>query len=145
VVFVTTIVAIVCTDLLVGSLIGLAVELVINVLNGLPITSIFSAGTTVEERDGGYVLKPRHAAVFSNWLTLRGKIEELGLKGNKSIVVDLSRTKLVDHTVMEKLHEMQREFRLANLELKVVGLEKHSAFSPHPAAARKLQDHAMAV
>jgi MFS superfamily sulfate permease-like transporter len=145
IVFVTTIVAIVCTDLLVGALIGLAVELAINVLNGLPITSIFSAATQVQEQAGGYVLRPQQAAVFSNWLSLRSKIEKLGLQECKNIVVDLSRSRLVDHTVMEKLHEMEREFRLANLELKVIGLEKHAAFSPHPAAARKLPDHAMAA
>jgi MFS superfamily sulfate permease-like transporter len=146
IVFVTTIVAIVCTDLLIGALIGLATELIINVFNGLPITSIFSSGALVEpQRDHDLVIRPKSAAVFSNWLALRGKIENLGLKGKKNVVVDLSQTRLVDHTVMEKLHEMEREFKLNNLELKIVGLDKHVPFSLHPAAARRLPDHAMAV
>jgi MFS superfamily sulfate permease-like transporter len=146
IVFVTTIVAIVCTDLLIGALIGLATELIINVFNGLPITSIFSSGALVEpQRDQDLVIRPRSAAVFSNWLALRGKIENLGLKEKKNVVIDLSQTRLVDHTVMEKLHEMEREFKLNNLELKIEGLDKHVPFSLHPAAARKLPDHAMAV
>ncbi|HEX5106629.1 MAG TPA: SulP family inorganic anion transporter, partial [Pirellulaceae bacterium] len=49
IVFVTTIVAIVCTDLLVGALIGLVVEMVVNVLNGLPIMSVFSSRPQITE------------------------------------------------------------------------------------------------
>jgi len=145
IVFVTTIVAIVCTDLLIGSLIGLVVELVVNVFNGLPFSSVFSAGVQVREQDGGYVIAPQRAAVFSNWLSLRSKLESLGLAQRKNVVVDLSQTRLVDHTVMEKLHEMEREFHQANLELKVIGLDKHAAFSTHPASARKRPDHALAA
>ena len=137
IVFVTTIVAIICTDLLVGVIIGMILELFINLFNGLSFSSIFSSGTEVREGDKEFVLVPRNSAVFSNWLALRGKIVEFGLNHKKNIVVDLSQTKLVDHTVMEKLHEMEREFRSEKLELKVVGLEKHTPFSSHPAAARK--------
>ena len=139
VVFVTTIVAIVCTDLLVGALIGMFLELVINVFSGLPVTSIFSCSPDVrQQNENTFLIVPHKAAVFSNWLGLRAKIEEYGLKQQKNLVVDLSDTQLVDHTVMEKLHEMEREFHNNNLKLEIVGLDKHKPVSTHPAAARKL-------
>ena len=139
VVFVTTIVAIVCTDLLVGALIGMFLELVVNVFSGLPVTSIFSCSPDVrQQNENTFLIVPHKAAVFSNWLGLRAKIEEYGLKQQKNLVVDLSDTQLVDHTVMEKLHEMEREFHNNNLKLEIVGLDKHKPVSTHPAAARKL-------
>ncbi len=140
IVFVTTIIAIVCTDLLVGALIGMFLELVINLFSGLPIMSIFSSSPDVrQQNENTFLIVPHKAAVFSNWLGLRAKMEEYGLKQKKNLVIDLSDTRLVDHTVMEKLHEMEREFHNNNLKLEIVGLDKHRAVSAHPAAARKLE------
>ena len=139
-VFTATIVGIICTDLLIGALIGMALELVINVFSGTPLGAIFSSKPEVRpEGDQAIVVTPHGAAVFSNWLGLRGKLEELGLKEKKNVALDLSETRLVDHTVMEKLHEMEREFHNASLKFEVRGLEGHRANSDHPAAARKLK------
>jgi MFS superfamily sulfate permease-like transporter len=139
IVFVATIIAIICTDLLKGALIGMALELIINLFSGLPIMSVFSSSPDVrQQNENTFLIVPHKAAVFSNWLGLRAKIEEYGLKQKKNLVIDLSDTRLVDHTVMEKLHEMEREFHNNNLKLEIVGLEKHRAVSTHPAAARKL-------
>jgi MFS superfamily sulfate permease-like transporter len=136
IVFITTIVAIVCTDLLIGVLVGMAMELAINVFRGLPLNCIFTPALNVRETQNGYVIAAQQAVVFSNWLGLRGKIEALGLKANKNLVVDLTETTLVDHTVMEKLAELEREFQSRNLKLELVGLEGHEAVSEHPTAAR---------
>jgi hypothetical protein len=43
----------------------------------------------------------------------------------------------VDHTVMEKLHVMEAEFRQNGRSLLITGLEQHKALSTHPLAARK--------
>jgi MFS superfamily sulfate permease-like transporter len=140
IVFVTTIIAIVCTDLLFGAIIGMFLELIINIFSGLPIMSIFSSSPDVrQQNENTFLIVPHKAAVFSNWLGLRAKIDEYGLKQKKNLVIDLSDTRLVDHTVMEKLHEMEREFHNNNLKLEIAGLDKHRAVSDHPAAARKLE------
>jgi MFS superfamily sulfate permease-like transporter len=55
----------------------------------------------------------------------------------KNLVIDLSDTRLVDHTVMARMHEMEAEFKQDGLELRVVGLEEHRPMSSHPLAARK--------
>jgi hypothetical protein len=53
------------------------------------------------------------------------------------VVVDLSDTTLVDHTVMDKLHEVEKEFREAGGQLVISGLERHWSVSAHPTAARQ--------
>ena len=52
------------------------------------------------------------------------------------VVVDLSATRLVDHTVMAKLRELDREFTQRGIALAIVGLDDHVSLSLHPAAAR---------
>jgi MFS superfamily sulfate permease-like transporter len=91
---------------------------------------------TVEKRDEKtYVVRVRYAAVFTNWVGLRGRV--VRLDGALDVVLDLSETHLVDHTVMEKLHELEREFEESQRRLVVTGLEKHAKFSDHPHAGRK--------
>ena len=91
---------------------------------------------TVEQLDEKtYLIRIREAAVFTNWIPVRRKIN--ALNSNADVIVDLSETLLVDHTVMEKLHEMEREFKQSHRRLEVTGLDGHDPFSAHPHAARK--------
>lgn len=138
-VFVATIVAVVCTDLLIGVLIGMALELGINLFRGLPLMATFFPKTDISKLDDtSYLMVPRGGAVFTNWLYLRGKLETFGLRQNSNVVLDLSHAKVVDHTVMEKLEETKRTFDSAGLKLEVRGLQQHTSVSHHPAAARLL-------
>ncbi len=78
----------------------------------------------------------RRAAVFSNWLGLR-KVILTQAETRDDITVDLSQTKLVDHSVMEKLHELEVTLAESGKTLTVVGLDNHKPLSKHPLAARK--------
>jgi len=136
VVFVVTIVSVLATDLLVGIFIGIGVKFLIHFMNGMPLKSLFKPPLSVEEPDEKtYLIRVREAAVFTNWIPLRRKIGSLN--SNKDIVVDLSETTLVDHTVMEKLHELEREFENNQRSLTVTGLDDHHSLSDHPHAARR--------
>jgi MFS superfamily sulfate permease-like transporter len=134
-VFVTTIIAVLATDLLIGIAIGIGVEFLIALINYPPVRSLFVPAVSINESDENtYVVRVRYAAVFSNWLALRGRV--VGLDHGRDVVLDLSETVIVDHTVMEKLHELEKEFEEKNRKLLVTGLEKHSKFSDHPHAGR---------
>lgn len=75
---------------------------------------------------------------FNPWFhTERAWYLELNRIWTTQDVVFGSDTKLFDHTVMEKLHEMQGEMQEAGLRLELVGLEQHQALSTHSDAARK--------
>jgi MFS superfamily sulfate permease-like transporter len=137
VVFVGTMLAVLATDLLVGIAIGIGIELLIQFINGVPLGSLFRANTEVRQLDERtWLICPRDAAIFSNWIAIRGRIERFGLAQNMNVIVDLSNTRLVDHTVMDKLHELEREFDQRGIALAIVGLDEHMSFSHHPAAAR---------
>jgi MFS superfamily sulfate permease-like transporter len=67
----------------------------------------------------------------------RRQIIRLGLVERRNMVLDFSQCKVVDHSVMEKLHELERDFSDAGLHLEVSGLEGHKQLSEHDFAARK--------
>ena len=137
-IFIITMVSVLATDLLVGIGIGIAVKFVIHIKNGVPLRSLFKSYVDIETQgENSCVIRAHQSAVFSNWISFRRQLEQVGLGQQQNITLDLSDTRLVDHSVMEKLHEMQADFEQQNLELKIVGLEGHHAASAHELAARK--------
>lgn len=138
-IFVVTLVSVLATDLLIGIAIGIATKFAIHIVNGVPIRSLFKPYLEITQRDRDtYVIEAHHSAVFSNWIPFRRQIENVGLVQHKNVVIDLSRVTLVDHSVMEKLHEMERDFEQAGLKFELEGLEKlQRKFSDHAFAARR--------
>jgi MFS superfamily sulfate permease-like transporter len=138
VIFVVTLVAVLATDLLVGIAIGIATKFVIHLSNGVPLRSLIKPDVEVVDDDGTTVrLVAYQSAVFSNWIPIRRQIERVGLLERKNVDFDLSDTKLVDHSVMDKLHEMESDFKQQGLTFHVIGLDSHQPFADHAQAARR--------
>lgn len=138
IIYVTTIVAVLATDLLIGIAIGIAVKFMIHIINGVPIRSLFKPTIVVVQRDGDTcIVEAREAAVFSNWILFKRQLENLGIVQRNNLVLDLSQTHLVDHSVMENLHQLQADFVKENLRLEIIGLDTHQQLSGHPMATRK--------
>ncbi len=134
IIFVSTIVGVLATDLLIGIAIGIAVKAVIHLVNGAPVRSLFRLGVDVQRDDEGRALvRVKDATVFSTWIGLKKRLD--ALKGQSDVVLDLSETVLVDHTVMEKLQEMEKEFKEQDANLVIKGLEQHRKVSDYPTAA----------
>lgn len=135
VIFLTTMIFTITTDLLVGVVAGLVMKMVIHLINGVPVAGIFKPAIE-EVVDGDHViLRVKHAAVFSNYLTIKKYIVKHAAA--KHVVVDFVDARLVDHTVMEKLHEQEDHFKRAGRKLELCGLDGHKSLSAHPLAARK--------
>lgn len=138
VIFVVTLFAVLATDLLIGIGIGIGTKLLIHVANGVPVTSLFKPYLEIERKDETTsVIRAHQSAVFSNWIPFRRQIEDLGLVQRQNVVLDLSDTRLVDHSVMEKLHEMKRDFEQAGLTLELVGLDSLQPLAGHEFSARR--------
>jgi len=138
IIFLATLVGVLATDLLVGVAIGIAVKLTIHMINGVPLRSLFKPFLDIEPRDAQTcVIRARGSAVFSNWIPFKRQIEHIGLSQRNNLVIDLSETRLVDHSVMEKLHELQEEFEQEGLSLELNGLESHRKLSEHLFSARR--------
>ncbi len=137
-IFVTTLVMVLATDLLIGIAAGIILKMVIHMVNGVPLKSLFKPYLEVQKVDSKTSLIIAHeSAVFSNWIPFRRQIEQVGLIQQRNIIVDLSDTNLVDHSVMEKLEEMERDFEQQGLKFEVIGLDALQPFTEDSHAARK--------
>lgn len=135
VIFIATMIATLATDLLIGIAFGIVVKFLMHMLSGVSFGNLFSPKTELVLEDGTHpVLHIHNAAIFSNWLPIRKRL--LDLQKHGKVQVDLSKTKIVDHSVIKKLEEMVQDWKLENRELIVAGLEDHMPVSPHPLAAR---------
>lgn len=138
VIFVVTLVAVLATDLLIGIAIGIATKFIIHISNGASLNSLFKPQIEVTDDDGTTVrLTAYKSAVFSNWIPIRRQIERVGLLERKNVELDLSNTELVDHSVMDKLHEMEGDFLTQGLSFTVLGLDAHQPLANHAYAARR--------
>jgi MFS superfamily sulfate permease-like transporter len=135
-IFLVTIFFTIFEDLLIGIGAGILLKVIIHIINGTPLSSFFKAPTIVSFAGDNYLIEINKAAIFSNFLGIKRKLEEIPTGFN--VTIDLKGTKLVDHSVMENLHLWQHEYEDNGGTVKIVGLEKHKAVSDHHLAARKL-------
>ncbi len=126
------------TDLLIGVGIGIGVKLLFHLGNGVPLGSLFKPYLDVEVTgEGTCLVRARQSAVFSNWIPFRRRLVDLAGVHRQEVVLDLSGTRFVDHSTMEKLHELESEIESDGGHLRVIGLEGHRPLSEHEHAARK--------
>ncbi|MDX1966942.1 MAG: SulP family inorganic anion transporter [Planctomycetaceae bacterium] len=137
VIFTATIIGVLATDLLLGIFIGIGVKLMIHFINGVPVKSLFLPILKIEQVDDKtYRIEASQSAVFSNWLLFRKQIYTYGILQDHNVIVDLANTDLVDHSTMEKLTELRRDFEAKGLTLEITGLDNHANPSQHPQGTR---------
>lgn len=135
-IFVATIIFTLATDLLIGIAAGIIVKIIIHVINGVPLKSIFKPFLTIiTEDDENYLIDVEHSAIFSNYIGLKKQLD--ALPRGKNIIVDFTKATLVDHTVMEHIHEMEEKYNHEGGNFKIIGLSLHKPLSNHPHATRK--------
>ncbi len=135
-IFVGTLVGVLATDLLIGVFIGLGLQIAVHLFSGVSLGSFFHPAIETDEPDDHSVrVRVNNSAVFSTWLTLRRAV--MAVPAEKTVILDMSATPLVDHSTMEKLHHLQDDFFHEGRHLLIVGLRDHEPVSHHPLATRK--------
>jgi MFS superfamily sulfate permease-like transporter len=134
-VFLVTLVGTVGVDLLVGVAAGIATQAGLELFRGAPLSGMFRPEVRVAEEEGHPVVHVGRAAVFSNYLAVRSAVVAACAAGN-FVTIDLSQSRVVDHTVLEKLHEIEEEFAHRGGKLRIRGLDRHRSESDHPQACR---------
>ena len=138
IVFLTTIVATLSTDLLIGVSIGIGTKLVLHSVRGAALSNLFSAKVTSQTQpDGSIRLAVSGALIFSNYLSLKRQLDRIS-KG-KRVLIDLSAARLIDHSVMEHLHFYSEEYSRIGGTFDIIGLNRHESASKHPLSARRLK------
>jgi MFS superfamily sulfate permease-like transporter len=135
-IFLITIAFTLVEDLLVGIAAGVVLKMILHLINGTPISSFFKAPTQVSFNNNQYLIEIDKAAIFSNYLGIKRKLEEI--PAGFQVTIDLKNTKLVDHSVMENLHQFEHEYTENGGTVQIIGLENHKPVSAHALAARKV-------
>ena len=135
-VFVVTLVGVLATDLLIGVAIGFILELALNWWHGMSARSLVNPAIEIDEPDE-YTTRVRvnNAAVFTNWLKLRQQV--MAVDPARTVMLDFSRARLVDHNVMENLEHLHDDLIEEGRNLLVIGMRDHTRLSTHRLAARK--------
>ena len=134
-IFLVTIFFTLVEDLLIGIAAGVVLKMILHLAKGTPISSFFKAPTVVSFNNNQYLVEIDKAAIFSNYLGIKRKLEEIPAGFN--LTIDLKNTKLVDHSVMENLHRFQEDYEENGGTVQIIGLDNHIPESAHALAARK--------
>lgn len=134
-IFLVTIFFTLYEDLLVGIAAGIALQMLINVVEWDLLKTLFKAPTVVSFTDDEYLVEIDKSAVFSNYMGIKNKLEAIppGFK----VTIDLKNTKMIDHSVMENLHRFEHDYQQMGGTVTIIGHENHTAVSEHKMAARK--------
>jgi MFS superfamily sulfate permease-like transporter len=113
---------------------GMICEIIINIINGKPLSVIFKAPTEVSFDGNKYLIEIDQAAVFTNFMGIKRKLD--AIPSGFDVTIDLSKTKLIDHSTMENLHTYKKEYQLNGGTVELIGLNEHIAISDHQSATR---------
>lgn len=139
VVFITTMLICLFTNLLWGILAGIFLELIIHMYFGVALKSLF--GTKADLKQNGehnYSLHIYDAAVFSNYMGIKKYLQTLPEYSN--VTFDFSEAKVVDHTFLEHLYYYEENIRKKGGQIVLAGLDHHKHLSSHPLASRRIVD-----
>jgi len=132
-VFVATMVVTLAVDLLAGVFAGLALMLVIDVMRGAPIGSLFRSHIDQRREGETLTLAVRDCAVFTNLRGITRLLQGLGTDVRR-VVIDFESCRVIDHTTQNRLKLIADEWDGRELVLR--GLASHHAASSHAHAAR---------
>lgn len=130
--FTTTLVVTLLTDLLVGVGVGILLKIAFHFFRGVKIKDFFSLEYKEIENGEDIKLQLSGSLVFSNFLKLQTLLEGY-INQNKKVTIDFSDAGIVDHTIQEKLEGMVEKYGF-----KITGLEKLKTVSEHKHGFRKL-------
>lgn len=134
-IFLVTIFFTLFEDLLVGIGTGMLLKIIIHVYHGAPVMSLFKAPVVVSFTDDTYLFEIDKAAVFTNYLGIKSKLEAIPPGFN--VIIDLKNTQLIDHSVMENLHHFEHDYNINGGVCTIIGHQDHKPVSKHRLAARK--------
>ncbi|MDP2179969.1 SulP family inorganic anion transporter [Methylicorpusculum sp.] len=141
-IFVATIIGVLATDLLIGVFIGILAEFAIHLVRGVRFNNLFKIHLVMELRDTGeHLIGLTGAAIFSNYMPLKSELESV--EKGKTIILQLNNAYMLDHTVMEYLHDFKNSYETHGGHCRFIGMEYHDAYSAHPLAVRKMKRNNM--
>ncbi|CAA9890459.1 MFS superfamily sulfate permease-like transporter [Candidatus Methylobacter favarea] len=136
--FVVTIIGVLATDLLIGVAIGIVTKFLVHMLRGVRLNNLFRIHFVIERPEADTILvEIIGAAIFSNFMALKNALASL--EKGKTVIFQLNNAYMLDHTVMEFIHDFQHDYEAEGGKCKFLGLEYHDTYSKHPLAVRRMR------
>ena len=132
--FVTTMIVTLATDLLIGVAVGIALKFVLHLVRGAPLASLFRTRIQTSQDGNKFIIKLEGTAAFTNLIAVRKAVSDLPDEVTE-VVVDFSEVKIIDHTFLTRLEAIANEWPNRTLQLDGLGL--FHASSAHKHASRK--------
>ncbi|SMG65984.1 sulfate transporter family protein [methanotrophic bacterial endosymbiont of Bathymodiolus sp.] len=132
--FIVTIIGVLATDLLIGVAIGIVVKLAVHIIRGVWWSNLFKIHFSITEIESDKItVKLDGSALFSNFLPLKKAMDNL--PRGKKITLDLTNAYLIDHTVLEFMHDFMHDYANDGGQCQQRG-DAIIKFSDHDLAAR---------
>jgi MFS superfamily sulfate permease-like transporter len=139
IVFITTMLICLFTNLLWGILAGILLEVCMHIYFGVPLKTLFRTKASLKQNgEYSYTLHIYDAAVFSNYMGVKQYLQSLPEYSN--VTFDFSETKVVDHTFLEHLYFHEEKIRKKGGQIVLAGLDHHKHLTDHPLGSRRIVD-----
>ena len=133
-VFATTVIVTISTDLLIGVGTGIVLEMGINFIRGAKVNELFKVKLERSEQDDRVTIKVNNCLLFSNILPFKKNFQNL--EQGKEVVIDFSDCRIADHTALVMTYNLTEEYARTGGNAKIIGLDAHQAVSKDPTSAR---------
>ena len=134
-IFIVTLVAVLATDLIIGIAIGILFKYILLLFKGTKLKELFKSNNEIDVADGVKTIHLKGSQIFSNYLSLKKKLDS-GTQKYNEVILDFSETTFVDHTVMEHLEDYARIAKMNGKEVHITNIDSLNPVSEHPLAAR---------
>ncbi|MCR9249348.1 MAG: SulP family inorganic anion transporter [bacterium] len=137
-IFLTTLITVLATDLIIGVLAGILMQVVIHLYYGAPLKFLFKSRFDYARDQDKDVIFLQHSAIFSNYISLKSEIERRREQGR--LVIDFTHVNLIDHTFRTHLTGLIKEWDKEGKQLILENAEHLIPVSDHPLATQVKKD-----
>ena len=130
---IVTTILVVAEDLLVGVIAGILVGLVVAIVRGTSLGNLFRARMRVIPEGDRVTVAFSGSLGFPSFVGVRDTLDRL--PAGKTVVLDFSEVRLVDHTVVERLEDFENEYERDGGHVERRGLEGLRPATPSPVAS----------
>jgi MFS superfamily sulfate permease-like transporter len=136
-IFATTVIVTISTDLLMGVGSGILLEFAVNLMNGAKLKDLFKSSTTIDENEVEFRVIVNGPMLFSNILGYK-KVLARAPK-DKKLIIDVSEAPMVDHTSIVTMNDLKENLHNEGTHVEVQGFEHHVQLSKAPTSTRILK------
>jgi MFS superfamily sulfate permease-like transporter len=137
IIYLSTIIVTLATDLLIGVGTGILLEILINLMLGAPLRDFFRANFHLHKsNEGGYVLNVESALMFSNILGFKKLMTQV--PAGKDVIINMGGATLVDHTALMTLNSIVDDYNEQGGNICIKGFDNHKTLGYTPTSVKKL-------